>query len=1225
MSREPNEPEKSAVVVANQAGAAQLTVLAAPTTTNEFNTIGERLVPKGCFKVEDVLFDFGSSFVRPEIGAHLPKLAQLRTDNKIQDPTTGADIFPPLSVFGHADPVGPDDFNKQLSGRRATAIYAMLVRDTDLWERLFSNPLEHDNWGTRSVQTMLSTVQKPIEVNGVAGGETREAIRTFQSSNGLGVDGIAGRQTRKVLFRAYMDALCGASLELDKVRDFLGRNRDKEGKADFQGCGKFNQLLLFSQAENTAFERADDKTERNNENAPNRRVMILLFAPGRRVNPAVWPCPRADEGVAACKKRFFPDADVRRSFQAKHREFENTKDTFACRFYQIITDDSPCERVKPLPFPPIPDLDVVSPVVFFPEADTAAEPATTRAALVGAAGAPATPSAPSPITPATKNIVVKKPQTKAARVDVDLKTDKPFDGIGTFDVSPKDKIQFSLGSKPLTFNGKDNVFTGDELRVGVTLFAEAVKASLTVDDVTLTLTLSRGTKRAGPPATAKMTAVEITLDICEPRTTTAADPPALPQPPATTPPANAKPKDKIFGGRALPIRNEPKIADRAILFIRQIKPSNFKGNLVLTALSDQVKAFAREFPEDDDNPLPKRHVFPASNAASSDRKFFAEGFVASTKVRDTGFQLGIEGLQEDADRVAVTVVRAEIVSNVEPKDVHTIVRIPEKPERTSRSKFFPAPVIIGVNYDVQLRPHTEIPQPKGPFDPLKFQWSSSAPAAQLSLTDATKDIVKLKANKISRAQDDMTITLIGDSDVGKFKVTHKLTAVNVEIDPVSSGDIPSANDDINLIKNPSATPILQGADASDPKQAPIIQITKIQPDLGWTDDDPRIAWWIIGGEPAEADKAKYEGRANFLNDENAKRGKKIQIVGDVNAPDVGIKSTGDILVQPYSGGFAYGMFRTHVVELKKIKYRVNRIFTNAVPASPGKPGIKARVPTQEHPAAKRHIKVANIYLRQLGILLIPDDSAEAASSAGNPKVGLDELKGKVVAVNRVEPGHFDVEVNDQRLTFSATDSNGDRAVRINARNEVIVFAYIHSLQQTDPKETTLAQAQVLPVNHAPKARTDPPRAYSRASFTLSDKGVPSSSLIKKTGIPGSTPVSEVKMVVIDAVGVKKRVGTGPANSNSDINHLWGISVPTFNIDDKAGNTDIVYANTMAHELGHVLGLGHRDGPPDRFRDGLVTPKDKNIMHPDSSPPTAENFDIIQAKAIRFSEVTFRNP
>src|SRR5207302_3057896 len=136
-----------AVVAATQTGAAPLTVFAAPATGDEFNTLGERLVPKACFKVEDLLFDFASSFIRPEMKDHLPKLTQLRNDNKVQDPGTGADIFPPFSILGHADPVGDDDFNKVLSGRRAIAFYAMLVRDVDLWEALFTPPVKDDNWG----------------------------------------------------------------------------------------------------------------------------------------------------------------------------------------------------------------------------------------------------------------------------------------------------------------------------------------------------------------------------------------------------------------------------------------------------------------------------------------------------------------------------------------------------------------------------------------------------------------------------------------------------------------------------------------------------------------------------------------------------------------------------------------------------------------------------------------------------------------------------------------------------------------------------------------------------------------------------------------------------------------------------------------------------------------------------------------------------------------------
>jgi outer membrane protein OmpA-like peptidoglycan-associated protein len=317
-----------------------LRALVAPSTGQGFNTLGERLIPKGCFRLEDVLFEFDSSFVRPEIKAAMPELKELRDRHK------QGDVFPPLSIFGHGDPVGNDDYNKRLSGRRAQAIYGMLVRDEAMWEDLFSHPAGGDQWGTVAVPTMLDAL-------GHTSGSEIESVRSFQSEEGLAVDGVAGPKTRKALFRAYMDFLCGPDLELDKQNDFLGRHGDTDGKADFQGCGEFNPIRMFSQEENTRFENAANKTERNRENQPNRRVMILLFAPGRRVNPTVWPCPRAKEGVADCKRRFFPDVEQRRSFQEERREFEKTKDTFACRFYQVLSDDSPCEAAVPFALKPL--------------------------------------------------------------------------------------------------------------------------------------------------------------------------------------------------------------------------------------------------------------------------------------------------------------------------------------------------------------------------------------------------------------------------------------------------------------------------------------------------------------------------------------------------------------------------------------------------------------------------------------------------------------------------------------------------------------------------------------------------------------------------------------------------------------------------------------------------------------------------------------------------------
>lgn len=301
--------------------------LVGPTTSDQFNTARLRLIPIACWRVDDIRFSFGSSFVDADpstdpdstpgdIRAELQHLVTLLRDH----PSC------PLSVFGHADPVGTDDYNKLLSGRRAIAIYALLISNTDpgiavkMWQYISGK----EKWGSNQQDTMRAV--------------TGSSVGTQDSE----------------LMKAYMQKLCPPELKLSKT-DFLARGADSGGKGDFQGCGEFNPVLLFSQEKQARFDQASkgDRNkpenqatlaERNGANAPNRRVMVLMFRKGSRIDPAKWPCPTATESIAGCKKRFWSDGEIRRSVHppGTDRKFEDTQDTFACRFYQRISDGSPC-------------------------------------------------------------------------------------------------------------------------------------------------------------------------------------------------------------------------------------------------------------------------------------------------------------------------------------------------------------------------------------------------------------------------------------------------------------------------------------------------------------------------------------------------------------------------------------------------------------------------------------------------------------------------------------------------------------------------------------------------------------------------------------------------------------------------------------------------------------------------------------------------------------------
>jgi hypothetical protein len=257
--------------------------------------------PLACMRFEDFHFEFDSSFVKAEAAPELTLLATWHDQLK----------RPSLGVFGHADPVGDDEYNKTLSGRRAQAIYGLLTRRTALWDELWATPMGGDNW---------------------------QNIPAARAAHAQG-------------FAAYMDSIArdgtGAPWKVDPT-EFLGGGKDPGGKADYQGCSEFNPVLRFSSADEQALSAPGRKDERNRRNASNRRVLVFLWPPGLKVDPAGWPCPRVKESSAGCKAQFWPDGDARRNPTERQREYAKDHNTFACRWYDGMARESPCEAARKL-------------------------------------------------------------------------------------------------------------------------------------------------------------------------------------------------------------------------------------------------------------------------------------------------------------------------------------------------------------------------------------------------------------------------------------------------------------------------------------------------------------------------------------------------------------------------------------------------------------------------------------------------------------------------------------------------------------------------------------------------------------------------------------------------------------------------------------------------------------------------------------------------------------
>lgn len=244
-------------------------------------------------------------------------------------------------------------------------------------------------------------------------------------------------------------------------------------------------------------------------------------------------------------------------------------------------------------------------------------------------------------------VVVKRSYTNPKRKLVTLTVDdNSFDGSGTVGVSSGSIVFFDAATAGNSVAGGAS-FAGADLAKGVKIFAEGASPSASMNDVTITLTLTAGSKPVNPPVNKTMTAVQVTLDICQSRTDATADPALV--------------SDKINVGRLLSV-HKGKSTHRAMLIVRQAAPADFTGKLVLQPFSKPgahpaagtVDSFATEAAGTGSalgrHTMPNAPIDPANGL-----RLFAEGTSVSGALIDCGFRLGVDGVDDDGDRVAVTV------------------------------------------------------------------------------------------------------------------------------------------------------------------------------------------------------------------------------------------------------------------------------------------------------------------------------------------------------------------------------------------------------------------------------------------------------------------------------------------------------------------------------------------------------------------------------------------
>lgn len=358
-----------------------LPVIVAPVPDEQkaekFNAVRDPLVILGCKTVPNSHFEFDSSFVTPNAAVGFTKMKTLL------DLHREGDRFPPSALFGHADPTGKAGYNRMLSGRRGTAVYGVLTKDTAIWENLFTNSFGGDVWGLLAIQRMLSISLITLSPSGLPevpfyfgafdGGKTEQtrkqtadAINAWRQARGLGKGTTLGAKERKLLFKEYMDAICnGPDFKLAKT-DFIARGQGGAAlTGDVMGCGEFNPRFLLTDAAVKEAEKDKSKRPARDESyATNRRVILYVFKHGTEIEPSKWPCPAPrTEELGPCEKRFWSNGVKRRAEANEQRTFgeamthlkadesgklvetpiEQTGNTMACRFYHGFARHSPCE------------------------------------------------------------------------------------------------------------------------------------------------------------------------------------------------------------------------------------------------------------------------------------------------------------------------------------------------------------------------------------------------------------------------------------------------------------------------------------------------------------------------------------------------------------------------------------------------------------------------------------------------------------------------------------------------------------------------------------------------------------------------------------------------------------------------------------------------------------------------------------------------------------------
>lgn len=366
---------------------------------------------------------------------------------------------------------------------------------------------------------------------------------------------------------------------------------------------------------------------------------------------------------------------------------------------------------------------------------------------------------------------------------------------------------------------------------------------------------------------------------------------------------------------------------------------------------------------------------------------------------------------------------------------------------------------------------------------------------------------------------------------------------------------------LNALPNPAVIPILAATDPDLAKKAARIAVTYIEPG----DLNTSHFFWRIKSGPAA-----FSG---------ASKG-----VTEVLVYGTGAGATDQECVIELrwdsAAGTLLSTFRAWVGKPREVPYR-------ALLVQPSNNAMKIRSTPAD---VVKQIATANVLLWHAGLRLVPDTNKSKWDGATGGANGVYEIK-----LPKAHDG----------WTIGVNDNTTIQAMRLNFNPGVMHLCYIKSAV-----DATLCGVA-----------SDRPQ-LTGAAQTLA--GSPTPSWVQPSGIPPDGAAGSVTMQTM----TKSNRGTGqsdkdylktrklPANS---FDQLFGLMMPDYTVP---GDPD--WGQTIAHELGHVLGLRHRGNAGNKnsgpSNDGINDPNGNGYPWVQNTMTYgtvwAEDLDIIQSVVIR---------